>query len=250
MTAEQAVIAQQTKRRSSITQQQRAGSSEASITTDTYVHQPVAKLSTLNNTLAKQEQSPLIPVMPTVNTYVDFVPPVINPQLDPSFSASTQTFSTYPAHGLVNYSNGNDIYVPVLQPGVESSVGSQPISSLAKRRRTKHGGMNGDLSAMNYIDGQGGPHQVPQVNEGDFTYTASYHTSENAVSSPSEGEQMSEYINNGQELVNNHTDRHMSIASMIHDRELKEKQLISRNGMEAMNMLSELAAQRAEPRPQ
>lgn len=109
----------------------------------------------------------------------------IHTQVDPnSFHSINTSFDPYPAT-LQSFSPSN--FVPVIQNHeIESSVGSQPISSLAKRRPAKH----------------------------DFIYTGGHmmNSPPNASDTmPDEGEQMSEYINNGLE-PNSVKDRTLSMS--------------------------------------
>lgn len=249
MTAEQALIAQQTKRRASMNE--RAADVSDASTAESYTRQPAPKSQKLNDSMPQKVEH--APSPPATNPYNSYIQSPLDNSHDSAFSTTEQTFRSFPTHALGVYGTSGSGYVPALNTGVEDSVGSQPISSLAKRRPNRHNHLAGDVSPIkSYLprSQHTSTNATGLTNNLDYSFgrSTSYQSVESAMSTPSEGEQMSEYINNGQEPQTKNTERHMSIASVVHDRDLSEPQNGQSDGMEGMNMLSELAAQRAEPR--
>lgn len=143
----------------------------------------------------------------------------LHTQVDPTtFNTTNVPFSTYPGT-LPNFTSNT--YTPVMQyHEVESSVGSQPISSLAKRRPAKNDFV---YTGGHMINSPGTI--ISTATDFEFGRNASDTT-------PDEGEQMSEYINNGLE------------AHFVKDRTLSmsERERIA----DGLSMLSELAAARRD----
>lgn len=99
-----------------------------------------------------------------------------------TYHTGTPSFTTHTPY--TQLSNFN----PTAHYDVESSVGSQPISSLAKRRAPKHDFVYTGGHMMN------SPGTMTSVST-DFDFSRATHD----TTTPDEGEQMSEYINNGLE---------------------------------------------------
>lgn len=156
-------------------------------------------------------------VQPTPHPYenMSFMPSPMHTPADPTtFSTNAQSFTNFTA-ALRSYTPSS--FVNNMQHSeVESSVGSQPISSIAKRRAPKHDFVYTGGHMM---------HSPATSGHADFDFSRQ-------DSLPDEGEQMSEYINNGLEPKSG-VDRSMSTG---------EHERVRVEDLAGMNMLSELAA--------
>lgn len=176
---------------------------------------------------------------------MSFMPSALDNPVDSSaYHTSAQSYQTFrnamPSYVPNNYHHQHHHHSSVQHhhhPDVESSVGSQPISSLVKRRAPKNDFV---YTGGHMMNSPGTVHSG--ATEFDFARTTSDTT-------PDEGEQMSEYINNGLEprLAR---DRSVSVT---------DKGLVGpvggggtpgagggSGGLEAMTLLSELAAARRD----
>lgn len=163
-------------------------------------------------------QNPLVAAEqpPSYTTNLTLMQETLHTQIDPiPFHATTDTFDMYSTN-LQHYTPQN--FVPVMyNHDVESSVGSQPISSLAKRRPAKN----------DFI--YTGGHMMNSPGTINATATEFDLVGRNASdTTPDEGEQMSEYINNGLE------------STFVKDRTLSVTETDRIAG--GLSMLSELAA--------
>lgn len=159
--------------------------------------------------------------MPNPYQTMTFMPTTLDTHVDSS--AYHPPTHSYPAfrNAMSSYTP-NNFHSSLQHSDVESSVGSQPISSLVKRRAPKNDFVYTGGHMM---------HSPGTINSTGTDFDFARNTSD---TTPDEGEQMSEYINNGLEP------KEERAPSLV------EKDRIGSEGLEAMTLLSELAAARRD----